>query len=231
MGQGFFITVEGGEGVGKTTFVKSFCAALSAILDPTGSAVVQTREPGGTPVANSIRAIFASPPPGETLIPETEAMLVMAARAQHVAHLIRPALERGAVVICDRYADSTMVYQGAVGGLDRGWLESSNRFATKGLVPDLTFLLDCPVEISSQRSEVRSRVGQGEDGAQRYDAGSKDQHEKIRAGFLDCARRAPARFVVLDATKNPDDLTADALAAIRQRAPEILPGTLKRGPT
>ena len=235
VGQGFFITVEGGEGVGKTTFVKSFCAALSASLDPTGSAVVQTREPGGTPVANSIRAIFANPPPGEALIPETEAMLVMAARAQHVAHLIRPALERGAVVICDRYADSTMVYQGAVGGLDRVWLESSNCFATKGLVPDLTFLLDCPVEISSQRSEVRSRVGQAEDGAQRYDAGSKDQHEKIRAGFLDCARRAPSRFVVLDATKNPGDLTADALAALRHKAPEIFPGTLpgilKRGPT
>ena len=151
----------------------------------------------------------------------------MAARAQHVAHLIRPALERGAVVVCDRYADSTMVYQGAVGGLDRVWLDSSNRFATKGLVPDLTFLLDCPVEISSQRSEVRSRVGQVEDGAHRYDAGSKDQHEKIRAGFLDCARRAPARFVVLDATKDPADVTADALAALRQNAP----GILKGGPT
>ena len=223
MRQGLFITVEGGEGVGKTTFVKSFYAALSGGDLP----VLQTREPGGTSVANSIRAIFASPPSGESLIPETEAMLVMAARAQHVAHLIRPALERGGIVLCDRYADSTMVYQGAVGGLDRSWLESTNRFATKGLDPDLTFLLDCPVEISSRRSDDRARVGQVEGGAQRYDAGSTEQHEKIRAGFLDCARRAPNRFVILDAIKSPLELTNEAMAIVRQKFPGLFRGGQK----
>lgn len=230
MRQSFFITIEGGEGVGKSTFAKAFAKSLAAFLPTAPTAptaaptplIVQTREPGGTAVANSIRAVFSSPPSGEALIPVTEAMLVMAARAQHVSHLIRPALGRGAVVICDRFADSTMVYQGIVGGIDWNWLESTNRLATQGLEPDLTFLLDCPVEVSSERSDSRLRDGQGEDGAQRYDIGSRDQHEKIRAGFLHCARLAPGRFVILDASKSTDELTADALAALRKHFPELL---------
>ncbi len=217
MRQGLFITVEGGEGVGKSTFVRLLRSGITAAA---GSAaeIVQTREPGGTPVANSIRSIFASPPDTEPLTPEAEAMLVMAARAQHVENLIRPALRRGAIVLCDRYSDSMMVYQGVVGGLDRAWLESTNRAATKGLEPDITFLLDCPVEVSSQRSSHRNLNVKADDGIQRYDDGTTAQHEKIRAGFLDCARRAPGRFVVLDATRAPEDTVAEALGILVNRA-------------
>jgi len=224
MRQGLFITVEGGEGVGKSTFVRLL---HGRIMTAAGTAVeiVQTREPGGTPVANSIRAIFASPPDTEPLTPEAEAMLVMAARAQHVANLIRPALQRGAIVLCDRYADSMMVYQGVVGGVDGAWLESTNRVASKGLEPDITFLLDCPVEVSSQRSSLRNEGRDKDikvdDGIQRYDDGTTAQHEKIRTGFLDCARRAPGRFVVLDATRAPQDVVADALAVLSSRASHI----------
>lgn len=225
MRRGFFITVEGGEGVGKSTFVRLL---HSGIVDVAGKAfeIIQTREPGGTPVANSIRAIFAGPPGTEPLTPEAEAMLVMAARAQHVANLIRPGIERGAIVLCDRYSDSMMVYQGVVGGMDRAWLESTNRAATKGLDPDVTFLLDCPVEVSSQRSkhrnsEIRTGAGLADDSIQRYDDGTVAQHEKIRSGFLDCARRAPGRFVVLDATRAPAEIVAEALAALSTRAPDV----------
>ena len=228
MRQGLFITVEGGEGVGKSTFVRLL---RDRIMTAAGTAmeIVQTREPGGTPVANSIRAIFASPPDTEPLTPEAEAMLVMAARAQHVAHLIRPALRRGAIVLCDRYADSMMVYQGVVGGVDRALLESTNRVASKGLEPDITFLLDCPVEVSTRRSslrnkglnKVRDKDVKVDDGIQRYDDSTTAQHEKIRAGFLDCARRAPGRFVVLDATRAPEYVVADALAVLSSRASHV----------
>lgn len=226
MHQGFFITIEGGEGVGKSTFVKLFHSEIVSLAARAGATfeIVQTREPGGTPVANSIRAIFANPPQSEPLTPEAEAMLVMAGRAQHVANLIRPALARGAIVLCDRFADSMMVYQGVIGGIDRAWLETTNRAATKGLEPDITFLLDCPVEVSSRRSEHRTRSGQADDSIQRYDEVTTSQHEKIRAGFLECARRAPGRFVVLDATQAPQDVVASAIATLSKRAPAGLFG-------
>lgn len=220
MEPGFFISVEGGEGVGKSTFVDAFVHALRTSPElNSGCAVVQTREPGGTPVANAIRGLFANPPVGEALTPEAEAMLVMAARAQHVAHLIRPALDTGRIVISDRFFDSTFVYQGIIGGLDGKWLESANRSATKGLQPDMTILLDCPVDISLARGETRAiasaKAGTVNDGASRYDAGTREQHERIRAGFLGRAAEEPGRFVVLDATRPVDTLVAEAASAMQ----------------
>jgi dTMP kinase len=212
---GTFISIEGGEGVGKSSFSASLVAALSR----TSREVVATREPGGTLIANSIRAIFANPPAAEPLTPQAEAMLVLAARAQHVANLIRPALARGAWVVCDRYSDSTMVYQGKLAGLDPAWLRLTNRIATGGLEPDLTFLLDCPVEISRRRCEGRLKSGRQEDGAARYDGGTAGQHEIIRAGFLECAASAPSRFVVLDSSTTVETVIAKALKTLHERFP------------
>lgn len=220
--RGVFITIEGGEGVGKSSFATALVAHLSALVDE----VVCTREPGGTPVANSIRAIFANPPPGEPLTLRAEAMLVMAARAQHVSNLIRPALGRGAWVVCDRYSDSTMVYQGKLANLDRNWLVTTNNIATEGLLPDLTFLLDCPVDVSLRRCQGRRDGGSGThaDGAARYDSGTAGDHETIRAGFLECAAADPRRFVVLDSSGSLDTVVRAAKTALEERLRTKFPG-------
>lgn len=221
MERGFFISVEGGEGVGKSTFVEAFVKAIKALSESPKYnheiSVVQTREPGGTAIGNAIRAIFATPPQGESLTPQAEAMLVMAARAQHVARLIRPALDAGKIIVCDRFFDSTFVYQGIIGRLDGDWLKSANRFATDGLMPDLTVLLDCPVEISITRSESRAKSGCSNDGATRYDAATREQHEQIRNGFLECARSSPERFIVLDALNPVATMVDDAIAVVVTR--------------
>ena len=132
---GKFISIEGGEGVGKSTFTK----AIVNYLRERGVEHISTREPGGTKVAQKIREVFVSPPKDEELNMMTELLLVNAARCQHVEKLIRPALSDNKWVICDRYVDSTMVYQGALGGVDQSCLKTLTEYATRGLMPDLTF--------------------------------------------------------------------------------------------
>jgi len=183
---GIFITLEGPDGSGKTTQI----AYLRSLFEREGYAVVQTREPGGTPIADRIRSLILDPAHRE-MTARTEALLYMAARAQHTAELIRPALARDAVVISDRYTDSTLVYQGVARGLPQEALVWLNRFATEDLVPDLTLLLDGDSGKLAQRLADRGN-------RDRLDSEGLDFHQRVRAGFLRLAEQNPDRFRVID---------------------------------
>lgn len=183
---GIFITLEGPDGSGKTTQI----AYLRTLFEREGFTVVQTREPGGTPIADRIRSLILDPAHRE-MTARTEALLYMAARAQHTAELIRPALRRDAVVISDRYADSTLVYQGVARGLPQEALVWLNRFATEDLVPDLTLLLDGESGNLAQRVADRGN-------RDRLDSEGLEFHQRVRAGFLRLAEQNPGRFRVID---------------------------------
>ena len=183
---GIFITLEGPDGSGKTTQI----AYLRSLFEREGYTVVQTREPGGTPIADRIRSLILDPAHRE-MTARTEALLYMAARAQHTAELIRPALNRDAVVISDRYTDSTLVYQGVARGLPQEALVWLNRFATEDLVPDLTLLLDGDSGKLTQRLVDRGN-------RDRLDSEGLEFHQQVRAGFLRLAEQNPGRFRVID---------------------------------
>ena len=190
--QGFFITFEGVEGSGKTTQVER----LAERLRQAGRTVVTTREPGGTPISDRIRAVVLDQQNVE-IHPHTEALLMCAARAQLVHELIRPALADGSVVICDRYSDSTFAYQGHARGQDPATLRALNDFATGGLVPDLTLLLDLPAEAGLER-----RFGPGGTAGptNRMDRLDLDFHRKVAAGYHALAQTEPDRWRLVDAT-------------------------------
>ena len=183
---GIFITLEGPDGSGKTTQI----AYLRSLFEREGYTVVQTREPGGTPIADRIRSLILDPAHRE-MTARTEALLYMAARAQHTAELIRPALNRDAVVISDRYTDSTLVYQGVARGLPQEALAWLNRFATEDLVPDLTLLLDGDSGKLTQRLVDRGN-------RDRLDSEGLEFHQRVRAGFLRLAEQNPGRFRVIN---------------------------------
>ena len=209
---GLFVSFEGGEGSGKSTQI----ARLAARLRDRGVEPVVAREPGGTPLAEGIRALLleSDGPP----VPLAEALLMEAARAQLVDTVIRPALAAGRVVLCDRYADSTLAYQGAGRGLDAALLAAWNRAATGGLAPDLTLLFDVAAETGLAR-----RAGAA--GApNRLDRESPAFHARVRARFLELAREEPARWVVLDAALAADALEARVWAAVEPRLPAVRAG-------
>ncbi len=210
--RGRFLSIEGGEGVGKSRLL----SGLAEGLRTRGREVLTTREPGGTPAADRIRALFGAPPDADPLLPLTEALLVSAGRAQHVGRLIRPALERGAWVVTDRYHDSMRAYQGILGGVPAAELEQLIAFSTGNLDPDLTFLLDCPVEISMGRLARRSP---DEDGVRRFDEARASVHERLRQAFLALQKRHPDRIMVLDATELPERVLERALAQMDSRYP------------
>jgi dTMP kinase len=191
---GLFVTFEGGEGSGKSTQL----ARLAVRLRARGLEPLLTREPGGTPLAEGIRDLLLDPArrPGAM----SEALLMEAARADLVANVVRPALAAGRVVLCDRYDDSTLAYQGAGRGLDAALLATLNRAATGGLTPDLTLLYDVPPEVGLARRE-----GAG-DGTNRLDREPAEFHGRVRRGYLELAAADPGRWVVLDATAGPDAL-------------------------
>ena len=204
---GLFVTFEGGEGTGKSTQI----ARLAERLRRRGIEPVITREPGGTPLAEGIRALLLDP--GRAPGPIAEAFLMEAARADLVAHVIRPALAAGRVVLCDRYDDSTLAYQGAGRGLDVGMLRDWNRAATGGLKPDLTLLFDLDPATGLER-----RAGAtGE--PNRLDREPRDFHARVRAGYLELARAEPGRFVTLDASLAPEALEAKVWKAVEGRLP------------
>ncbi len=196
MGRGWFITFEGGEGSGKTTQVRR----LEEHLRGGGHEVVVTREPGGTAVAEAVRAVLLDP--AQDPDPLTELFLLEAARRDHVERVIRPALERGAVVLCDRFADSSVVYQGLVGGVEAATVERLNRLATGGLEPDLTFVLDLPAEEGLARVGRRNGGGSGN----RIDGHPLEFHRRVRDAFLELARRGGRRFRILPARQDEDRL-------------------------
>jgi dTMP kinase len=195
-----FLTLEGIEGSGKSTLL----SGLSDRLRSRGREIFVTREPGGTPVGDAVRALFLDR--GVSIAPLTEALLVNAARAQHVVERIVPELALGRMVLCDRFVDSTIAYQGYGRGVDPTVLRALCDAATGGLVPDLTFVLDVPVETSRRRTGARGTA------ADRLEAEDDGFHERVRAGFLELARGP--RYRVLDGELAPQELLERALREI-----------------
>ncbi len=194
---GLFISFEGGEGSGKTTQIER----LAELLRQTGAEVVTTREPGGTPGAEAIRALLVT---GEAdrWDAMSELFLLNAARRDHVLRVIEPALEAGATVLCDRFIDSTRIYQGAVKGLADELICEMHDRATGGLWPDLTYLFDLPAQMGLQRAAVR----QGKEN--RYEGESLGFHSRLRDGFRALAQLEPERIVIIDASQPVDAVTA-----------------------
>jgi dTMP kinase len=199
-----FITFEGPDGSGKTTQARM----LTEYLQSRGLPVLHTREPGGTAISEQIRDVVLSNR-NQSIQHETEALLFSAARAQIVAELIRPALAARKIVICDRYADSTMAYQGYGLGLDLDALRAITRFATGGLVPDLTFYIDVPAEVGLARRH------RGE--TNRLDQKDLAYHAKVRDGFLKMARAEPQRWVVIDGTRSVEQVQRDVRARLEPK--------------
>jgi len=205
--KGFFITLEGPEGSGKSTQA----VRLAAALKRAGYSVVRTREPGGTPFAETIRRVLLLASSHEPVTAETEALLILAARSQHVAHILIPALQRGQIVICDRFSDSTFAYQGYGRDVNMQWLRQANDMASGGLSPDLTLLFDLPASIGlARRRKARGKQN-------RLDRESERFHRKVRRGFLALACQAPRRITVIDATQQPDDIAIATQALVFKR--------------
>jgi len=197
-----FVTIEGGEGAGKTTVLRALCAALAAA----GEDVVCTREPGGTPLAELIRGLLLDPG-HEPARPETELLLMFAARAQHVQETIVPALERGAWVISDRFTDSSYAYQGGGRGIDPARI-AALELAFVGIAPALTLLLDLGVAQGRARARTRDAF------PDRIEAEQDAFFERVRSAFLARAEAEPLRIRVVDATRSADLVAADAVQAL-----------------
>lgn len=201
--RGVFITIEGGEGAGKSTQITRLADRLRAA----GHEVLITREPGGTPGAEAIRALMLDPERHFTPLADT--LLVFAARADHVAAVIRPALEHGAVVLCDRFTDSTMAYQGYGLGVDRATIATLGTMI--GVAPDLTLILDLPDAVARARLACR---GSAADRYEKFDAGF---YARVAAGFRAIAAAAPERCAVVDAAGRIEEVTEALAACIRAR--------------
>ncbi len=203
---GRFIVFEGPEGGGKSTQIDR----LASHLTEEGHEIVVTREPGGTPVGDAIRWVLLEREDA-VMLAETEAFLLSAARAQHVHDVIRPALRRGCIVVCDRYADSTRAYQGGGGGMSEVDLECIQRIATGGLTPELRILLDLPVETGlARRHQDPATVN-------RIDRAERAYHERVRAAFLRLARAEPDSWTIIDASRSVDLVSDEVIRTVRSR--------------
>ena len=196
---GLFVTFEGVEGAGKTTQIRLLREALEA----EGMNVCVTREPGGDAVAEGVRSLLLR----EEIVPRAELLLFLASRAQNVEKVIRPHLAEGGVVLCDRYIDSSVAYQGVARGLGREPVEHLNVFATHDLVPDITFLLDLPPEVGLARQKEWNRM----------EAESLAFHQRVREGFLQSAANNASRFCVLDALQEANALHEAIVLHVRRR--------------
>jgi dTMP kinase len=208
--RGRFITFEGGEGVGKSTQLQRAAAWLRA----QGIEAVTTREPGGTPRAERLREILlersTAPMPASA-----ELLLMFAARADHLANLVEPALARGAWVLCDRYTDATYAYQGGGRGCPEAQIDALVQVVHADKWPDLTVLLDAPVEVGMARAHARN----GASGADRFELELQDFFERVRSRYLDRAAREPQRFRVIDASRDIDAVEIDVRAAMTSLMP------------
>ncbi|MBO3277101.1 dTMP kinase [Pseudomonas schmalbachii] len=205
---GLFVTLEGPEGAGKSTN-RDY---LAGRLRKHGVEVLLTREPGGTPLAERVRELLLATS-DEPMAADTELLLVFAARAQHIAQVIRPALERGVVVLCDRFTDATYAYQGGGRGLPESRIAELERFVQGDLRPDLTLVFDLPVEVGLARAAARGRLD-------RFEQEGKDFFEAVRQTYLRHARADAGRYHVIDA--------AQPLAAVQADLDELLPSLLER---
>jgi len=201
--KGRFFTFEGIDGCGKSTQLSRVADTLQTM----GRDILVTREPGGPPISEKIREILISPD-NKQMHPETECLLYLAARAQHVKEVIKPAMDKGQIVLCDRFEQATFAYQGYGRSLDMPFLKEINKFASGGIVPDITFIFDIPVELSQQRLSV---IGKGKD---RMESEGAQFFEKVRTGYLEAARAAPEKIRLLDGGKGMDELTEEVLRVI-----------------
>ena len=197
-----FITFEGPEGSGKSTQLPQ----LAQFLEEKGLSVVRTREPGGTKIGDQIREVLVRMDNIE-LHPRTEILLFLAARAQLVEELIIPSLQQGKIILCDRYGDSTLAYQGYGHGLDLDTLRAMLHFATGGLKPDLTILLDVDVMTGLKRKKIKEEWN-------RLDAFELSFHERVRAGYHILAGQEPERWKIVDATQNPEQVHTEIRALV-----------------
>lgn len=211
--RGRLITFEGGEGAGKSTQIEHLAAALRAAnID-----VLVTREPGGTPGAELIRQLLVEGPPDRWL-PLTETLLLLAARHDHVVRAIAPALDAGRFVLCDRFIDSTRVYQGVAGGVGEAMVEGLHAMILGNLRPDLTVILDVPVATGRERRRATS-------GGQRFEQMTDDFHQRVRDGFLALARKEPERCVVIDGARPIEAVAADVRNLVARRFGLDLPAS------
>lgn len=206
MATGRFITFEGGEGAGKSTQLKRLVARLEA----GGLDVVATREPGGSPGAESIRELVLKGS-ADRWSPVTETLLMYAARRDHVERVIRPALARGAWVVCDRFADSTRAYQGAAGGVDPALIAAMEVHVLEDTRPDMTLIFDMPVEVGLERAHARAGS------EMRFESKGLAFHERLRESFLAIARAEPDRCAIIDAKGTLDEVEAAVWAAVESR--------------
>lgn len=213
MARGFFISFEGGEGAGKSTQI----ARLAAKLRAKGYDLVVTREPGGSPGAEAVRHVILSGA-AEPFGPEMEAVLFAAARSDHVEQLIAPAIARGSIVLCDRFLDSSRVYQGGAGDLDPGFITALERVAVNGTIPDMTLIFDIDPAEGLRRASAR----RGDGTPDRFEKETLAVHQRRREVYLAIARSEPERCVVIDASVNPDEVedavTTAVFAALEARA-------------
>lgn len=213
---GYLITFEGIEGCGKTTQIRLLAAALTEA----GHRVTLTREPGGCPIADKIRAILLDAE-NSAMTPSAELLLYAAARAQHISEIISPALGRGDIVLCDRFTDATLAYQGYGRGLDRSKIMQLNDLATAGCRPDLTILIDCPVETGLRRAmariEAATLADSGTKREERFEMESRQFHQRVRDGYLTLASESPDRFIVVAGDGNMEGIAATIEAAVTAR--------------
>lgn len=203
--RGFFLTIEGIEGAGKSTLAE----ALAQYYGGRGCEIVLTREPGGTRIGDAIRSLLLTE--GKEISDRAELLLFEAARAQHVDELIRPALARGAVVICDRFSDSSLAYQGHARGFGHSGVQTLNDFAAKALKPEVTLLLDLPTNVSLARQK----------GLDRISSEGIAFHESVRKGYLSLAEAEPQRIKVIDALQDIETVLQQALQAVRAALAEV----------
>jgi dTMP kinase len=208
LGRGRFVTFEGGEGSGKSTQIKT----LAERLDAMKLRAIVTREPGGSPGAEIIRHLVLSGM-GKLLGPDAETLLFAAARDDHVRTVIQPALNQGIWVLCDRFSDSTRAYQGRLGNVAPAVLNAMERVTIGDLKPDLTFILDVPVEIGMQRAAAR----RGTKAADRFEAEDVKFHRELREAYRQIAASEPQRCVLIDASADPGAVAANIWAALRDR--------------
>jgi dTMP kinase len=208
LSRGHFITFEGGEGAGKTTQVQ----LLKNFLENKGLSVVLTREPGGSPAAERLReALLGLPEKLGSWTADTECLIHFAARCQHIADVIEPALSKGHWVICDRFTDSTIAYQGYASGVDQSRIRSLQHWALKDFEPDLTIILDLPVEAGLSRAASRGSA------SDIYERRTKEFHNAVRKGFLDIAAKNPTRCYLVNADQDASVVAASIRQAIDKR--------------
>ena len=206
---GLFVSFEGGEGAGKSTQIRR----LAERLRERGHDVLVTREPGGSPGAEAVRHVLLSGA-AEMFGTRMEAILFAAARNDHVEEVIRPALARGTVVLCDRFMDSSRVYQGVTGNLEADYIEALQRVAVNGVIPDCTLILDIPAEVGLERARKRTSAVTAPD---RFEKEEMQTHEKRREAFLDIAARDPDRCHVIDALRSEDEIAEDIAGIVDRR--------------